>query len=158
MCALRLLSESIPKVTDKTFSRKFISLGRIVTHWAEIMGADMASKAQPLKIHFRKPKTARSLPQTTLDIAVSSADAVLLTYQKDVILEKINRVFGERWITDIKFVHMPDNRPATRPKPRKTLTDDQKSHLSQLLEGVTDPDIKARLESFGLSMLERENS
>lgn len=158
MCALRLLSEAVPKVTDKTFSRKFVALGRVVTHWKDIVGAEMAAKAQPLKIHYRKPKDKKSPPETRLDIAVSSADAALLTYQKDVILERINKVFGDRWITDIAFIHIPDNAPLPAVKARKSLTESQKNHLSQLLESVSDPEIRVRLETFGKAMLERENS
>lgn len=158
MCALRLLSEAVPKVTDKTFSRKFVALGRVVTHWREIMGPEFAAKAQPLKIHYRKAKEKNTPPQARLDIAVSSADAVLLTYQKDVILERINQVFGDRWITDIEFIHLPDNAPLPTVKARKPLTESQKNHLSQLLESVSDPEIRARLETFGKSLLERENS
>lgn len=110
MCALRLLSETVPFVTGKTFARKYIALGRIVTHWEDVIGSRMAKIAQPLKIHYRKPsqtgqKQKDKKGEATLDIAVSSADSVLLSMQKGLILERINQLFGHNWITDIRFVH-----------------------------------------------------
>lgn len=158
MCALKRLSDAVPRVTDKTFARKFVALGRIVTNWKDIVGPDMAAKAQPIKIHYRRAKDKASKPETTLDVAVSSADATLMHYQKDVMLERINRIFGDRWVTDIKFIHLPDNSPLPVRKPTKTLTESQKSHLSHLLEGVDDPEMRESLQRLGQAMLERENS
>lgn len=152
MCALKLISASVPKVTDKTFKRKYIALGRIVTHWKDIMGDKMAAYAQPLKIHYRKPKRPGDKPEATLEIAASSAHASLLIMQKGVLLEKINHIFGERWVTDIKFVHAPANKTEKAPKTRKALTDDEKNSLSQMLEVVEDPAIKARLEQMGTAL------
>ena len=105
--ALKLISDAVPKVTSKTFSRKYIALGRIVTHWEDIIGKEIADKAQPVKIHYRKAKDKQKKAEATLEVAVTSADAALLHYQKDVILERINQIFGDRWVTDLKFSHIP---------------------------------------------------
>jgi len=108
---MRPLSDSVTKVTGKTFSRKYVALGRVISHWTDIVGKDFASKAQPVKIQYRyKKKTAqksnakKEKPQATLEIATSSADATIMHYQKDVILERINQIFGDAWITAIRFV------------------------------------------------------
>lgn len=149
MCALRLVSNAVPKVTDKTFKRKYIALGRIVTQWREIMGDKMAAHAQPLKIHYRKPKRKGDPVSATLDIAASSAQASLLTMQKGVILEKINHVFGERLITDIRFVHQTTKEMVIKPKITKALTLEQKNSLSSLLNNIEDSELKQRLGSMG---------
>lgn len=156
---MRPLSEATAQVAAKSFNRKYIALGRIVKHWEEIVGADLATKAQPVKINYRQKKVNRSTtPQVTLDIAASSADATLLHYQKDLILERINQIFGERWITGVRFVTMPVNTQA--PKGRKhskkantPLTPTQKNHLSMMLEGVEDDEIRTRLEKLGQGII-----
>jgi hypothetical protein len=109
--SMRPVSEAAARIADISFSRKYIALGRIVSHWGEIVGAQLAHKAQPVKINYRK-KDRGQKPDACLDIAVSSADATLLHYQKDLILERINQIFGERWITAIRFVHAPANTDA----------------------------------------------
>lgn len=154
MCALKLISDSVPRVTDRTFKRKYIALGRIVTHWKDIMGDKMADYAQPLKIHYRKPKRKGDKAQSTLEIACSSSHASLLIMQKGVLLEKINHIFGEQWITDIKFVHAPANAPQKVKPAKKPLTEDEKISLSHMLKGVEDPEIKKRLEAMGSALFQ----
>lgn len=159
MCALRLLSETVPFVTGKTFARKYIALGRIVTHWEDVIGSQMAKIAQPLKIHYRKPsqnsreKTKKG--EATLDIAVSSADSVLLSMQKGLILERINQLFGNNWITDLRFVHVPPEKTTQTPKrPPAPLNEEEKKYIAETLEEIEDTDIKRRLESFGTAILQ----
>lgn len=153
--ALKPLSDTVPKVTAKTFQRKFVQLGRIVEHWEDIVGPDMAAKAQPLKIHYRKKKGQKKKVEATLEIAASSADASIFIYQKDIIKMKINQIFGDEWITDIKFKHItPDVKKAPSPKKRKTkLSANEEKNLSEMLENIDDPDIKSRLQSLGEALL-----
>ena len=148
----------MPKVADKVFKRKFIALGRIVTRWEDIVGSKMASQAQPQKIRYRKPKRSGDKPSATLEIATSSANASLLIMQKGMLLEKINYIFGEDWITDIKFVHAPANAPTIKRKKTKPLTSDEKNSLSHMLETIEDPDIKEKLTKMGTSLLEDKKS
>lgn len=159
MCALKLVSDSVPKVADKIFARKYIALGRIVTHWEEIMGADLAKKAQPVKIHYRKAKRKGDKPTAKLDIATSSANASLLIMKKGVLLEKMNQIFGEAWITDINFVHTPANRAkdAKKRKTKKPLSSDEKKALTSMLNVVEDSAIKERLEKFGKAFFQDKN-
>lgn len=138
------------------FQRKYIALGRVVTHWKELVGPDMASRSAPAKIQYFKPKQASEKARATLEIAASSADCAVLVYQKDIILQKLEHFFGDRWITDVKFVHVEPKNVAKPPRRTKTLTEDEKNYLSQVLEDVEDLDIKERLESLGKSILQEK--
>jgi len=152
MSGPRLISESIPRIAGQVFSRKYIMLGRLVTRWTDIVGADLADKTQPVKI--RRFKQRDGSQGTSLDIAASTANATLLHYRKDLILERINQIFGERLVTAIRFVPIAANEPPlVRRKPRRILTQDQKNHLSGMLDGVKDPDIQERLKTLGTAIL-----
>lgn len=155
---MRPISESTARVAAKNFSRKYIALGRIVNEWEQIMGAEFAGKTQPLKINYRK--ATRNKEQTaTLDIATSAAQATVLPYQKDVILERINQVFGNQWITDIKFVTSNIlETPITRKKTITPLTQAEKNYLSEVLDDIEDNEIKEKLENLGKSMLTDQKS
>lgn len=154
MCALKRLSNTVPSVTNKTFKRKYISLGKIITQWREIMGDKLADHAQPLKIHYRKPKRKGDRATATLDIAASSSQCALLIMRKGVLLEKINNIFGEVIVTDIKFIHYHDTKPL-KPKPKKIILDEaEKNGISTLLDGIEDTELKQRLGSFGEAMLQ----
>jgi hypothetical protein len=158
MCSLRLLSHAVPKVTDKLFARKYIALGRIVTHWPDIIGADMATRTQPMKIHYRKAKTdkdgKKEKARATLEIGASSADCAVLQMQKGLILERINQVFGDAWVEDIKFAHIaPPAKSVAKSRKKAPLNEEDQKYLAEILEEVTDPDIKQRLSSLGKAFL-----
>ena len=153
MSGPRLISEAIPRVAGQVFSRKYIMLGRLVTHWTDIVGAELANKAQPVKINYRKRK-GQEKSEASLDIAASTADATLLHYRKDLILERINRIFGDRWITAIRFVPMASNMPPpSRIKKQKFLTEQDKKYIADTVNGVEDPEIAERLKSLGEAMM-----
>jgi hypothetical protein len=148
---MRPISEATARIAGKSFSRKFVALGRILTHWQDIVGEELACKAQPMELHYRKHKDQKS---ATLDIATSSSDATLLHYRKDLILERINQIFGERWITAIRFIHAPVNGPVkTAPKPPSPLTEGEKNHLCGMLQSIGDIDIRGKLEGLGKAVL-----
>ncbi len=155
---MRPISEATSRVTGQSFNRKYISLGRIVNAWREIVGDKLATKAQPVKINYRK-KDKEGTPDAVLDIAASSADATLLHYQKDLILERINQIFGDKWITAIRFVSIAANTASLKPKKKRIpLTEDEKNHLSGMLESLPDPDLKARLENLGQAIMTERKS
>ncbi len=159
MSDLRPISDSVASLTKGTFTRKFISLGRILSSWSDIVGPDMAARTQPVKLHYRKPKDAKDKPQASLDIGVSSADAAVLHYQKDLILERLNQIFGERWITAIKFVHQAANNSSdiVPSAPQKPLSAADMAQINEVVAAVEDPEIRKRLEKLGQGVLRKRN-
>lgn len=156
---MRPLSESAARVAGRSFQKKHIALGRILTSWAEIVGRDLALKAQPLRIQYRKYEK-RKEPSATLEIAVSGADATLLHYQADLILERMAQIFGERWITAIRFIPIT---AVAAPQARRSgnvynghknpLTAQQKNTLSDMLSQISDTEIQDKLNHLGQAIL-----
>ena len=87
----------------------------------------------------------------SLDIAANPSVATLLHYQKDLIIERINLIFGERWITAVRFVCAAANEEPAANAENTTiaLTGEEKNILSDMLKAVEDPDIKEKLDSLG---------
>ena len=150
---MRPINESTARIVSQNLSRKYIALGRIVSQWPEIMGSEFAGKAQPIKLNYRKNKEGKT-PSATLDIATTSANATVLTYQKGVILERINRIFGDQWITDIRFVATTANAPSPEKKKQpRPLTESQKKSLSDMLDLIEDHDMKIKLETLSTAIM-----
>ena len=150
---MRPLSEATARLAGRSFERKYIALGRIVNNWREIVGSNLADKAQPARILYRKRKNSKTA-DATLEIATSSSDATLLHYQKDLILERINQVFGEQWISALRFVHFPTNNSYKKYKnPSAPLTDDEKKTLSDMVFEVKDVAMRDRLYHLGSAIL-----
>lgn len=95
----------------------------------------------------------------SLDIATTGAHATALHYQKDLILERINRIFGEDWITAIRFVTVSSNSNLLKPKRRMIpLNEAEQNNLSEMLDGVQDHGIKDRLQKLGQAIIRKEKS
>lgn len=157
---MRALSDVTAEVTKKNFQRKYIALGRIVNHWPEIIGERLASKTCPVKIHYRGKKDGKAPQSVTLDIAASSADSTTLHYQKDLILERMNAIFGERWITSIRFVQQAANTisPVKIKKTQKVLDLASQQDLKQQLQDISDDELLAKLEQLGKAIFIEEQN
>lgn len=152
---MRPLSEATAKLSGRFFKRKYLALGRIVSHWNDIVGQDMADKAQPVKIYYQKRKNQKTPPKARLDIATTPSHATALHYQKDLILERIAQIFGERWIDSIRFVTQATNidgpkMPVTK---ERVLSARDKADLARALEAIGDQDLKNRLEKLGEAVI-----
>lgn len=158
MSTLRPLSESVTRITTQTFTKKHVSLARILTHWTDIMGPDMATKAAPVKLRYKgavgNREKNKTPPKATLEIAVTSADAAGLYYKTDLILERIQNVFGQKWIEAIRFVHLPANAgdPPPLRKPRKKADLLQMKQIDQNLDDIADDELKQRLSRLGAAI------
>lgn len=155
---MRPVSEATAKVTNSIFGRKYIALGRIVSQWEDIVGKELASKVQPAGLKYRRYKE-RKTPDAVLEIATTSAYATRLHYQKDLILERINQLFGERWVTDLRFVNVAPvgaNRPTLKRK--ILLTPEEEKYIEQNLDSITDIEVRNRLEEFGKSLLKSKKA
>lgn len=151
---MRPLSEPMSRIASKTFTRKFVALGRLLDQWEDIMGAQFSSLAQPVKLNYRKAGKDKKNSYAILDIATSASNATLLSYQKGVILERINSLFGNNWIKDIRFVasELAEEISETG-KNIAPLSEKEKIFLSEALDQIEDPDIKEKLEKLGKAIL-----
>ena len=150
---MRPLSETTARIAKNNFSRKYIALGRVINQWNEIMGEEFANIAQPIKLNYRRSPRGEKAT-ATLDIATTSSYATILPYQKGLILERINKLFGDKWITDIRFVAgniiEPQIKAKKAPPP---LTQSEKTYLSDILDQVDDTQFKEKLKSLGKAIL-----
>lgn len=69
---------------------------RVLTHWAEIVGEEIARIARPVKISYRKDAFGASLTLLTTGSA-----APMLEMQKPKIQQRVNACFGYSAITRI---------------------------------------------------------
>lgn len=151
---MRPISEATSRISNKTFTRKFVALGRLLDQWDEIMGRQFSSLAQPIKLNYRKAGKDKKNSYATLDIATSASNATILSYQKGVILERINSLFGNNWIKDIRFVASElAEEPLEPGSITPPLSSKEKLFLSEALDQVDDPDIKDKLEKLGKAIL-----
>lgn len=146
------LDRVVGRVATAAVGNKATALGRLSAQWPEIAGRDLALKAVPERIRF--PRGARD--GGTLTLRVDTAHALAVSYDTARIIDRLNTHFGYPVVAAIKLVQgrlRPNAAPSVPPV--RSLTESEKRAVADALESVTDPAIKARLETLGLSLYGR---
>ncbi|MEP1329190.1 DciA family protein [Pseudophaeobacter sp.] len=154
----RLLNEQIRKAGE---SRGF-AVSRLLTHWEEIAGADIAAIARPVKVGY-----GRSAFGATLTVLTTGAHAPMLEMQKEQLRAKVNAVYGYNaiskvWITQTAPTGFSDGQVEFKyaPKVQKPLQADPKdqAEAAQAAEGVENEDLRAALERLGRNVLTKQKT
>ena len=134
---------------------------RLLTHWAEIVGADIAAIARPVKVSYGRRGFGASLTVLT-----TGAQAPILEMQKEKLREKVNAVYGYNAISRIiltqtaptgfaegqaSFRHRAPQAEPTPPNPETVKA------ASTMAAPVQDTSLRSALESLGQNILTRQN-
>lgn len=148
-----LLQTSIRRASE---SRGFAQ-SRLLTHWAEVVGEDIAAIARPVEVSY-----ARQGMGATLTLLTTGAQAPMLEMQKEKLRERVNAVYGYNAIARIRitqtapvgfaegqvdFTHRPKEvaMPALAPETLQV--------ASSLAAPVTDDGLRAALERLARNVL-----
>ena len=89
----KLLSQRIRKATE---SRGF-AVSRVLTHWVEIVGQDLADIALPVEVSYGRQGFG-----ATLTVLTTGAQAPVLEMQKETLREKVNAAYGYNAISRVR--------------------------------------------------------
>jgi len=129
--------------------------GKLLTHWPEIVGEDIASIARPVKITYGRGFGG------TLVLLTTGANAPVLDMQRDRIIERVNASFGYRAVA---HVHVTQTAPTgfaegqvafRAPKPKRR-PDPDPAKLAQAMSGmaaIEDPGLKDALSRLARNVL-----
>lgn len=147
----------VPKVTAAVFEKYGFHSAEIMSSWETIVGADIARLTRPETIKW--PRGARSPVDAedggrsagaTLVVASDPAFALEVSYRHAEIMDRINRYFGYRAVTQIKVHQVPRTQTAASPQRASSLSAGPKA-TAQNAANAGD-DIGAALEALGKSI------
>ncbi|MCA8835728.1 MAG: DUF721 domain-containing protein [Proteobacteria bacterium] len=81
----------------QSMAKRGFGESRVLTHWAEIVGADIARIAEPLKLNYPKDGFGADLV-----VLCVGANAPLVQMRIPDIIERVNSCYGYRAITRVK--------------------------------------------------------
>ncbi|MDE4097951.1 MULTISPECIES: DUF721 domain-containing protein [Rhodobacterales] len=154
----KLLNDQIRKAGE---SRGF-AVSRLLTHWEEIVGADLAAMARPVKVGY-----GRSSFGATLTVLTTGANAPMLEMQKERLREKVNAVYGYNAISkvlitqtapigfsdgQVSFKYAPKENTPLQPDPQAV------SEAAAAAEGVGNEELRAALERLGRNVLTKQKT
>lgn len=154
----RLLNEQIRKAGE---SRGF-AVSRLLTHWEEVAGAEIAAIARPVKVGY-----GRSAFGATLTVLTTGAHAPMLEMQKEQLRAKVNAVYGYNaiskvWITQTAPTGFSDGQVEFKhaPKMQRPLEADPqaKAEAARTADGVENDDLRAALERLGRNVLTKQKT
>lgn len=154
--ASSLMQAQIRKVSE---SRGFAQT-RVLTHWPEIAGEEMAAISRPVDVSY-----ARNGMGATLTLLTTGANAPLLEMQKEKLRERVNAIYGYNAIARIRvtqtaatgfsegrvsFQHRAPKEPLAPVPDEATRAKAQAAAM-----GVTNDDLRAALERLATNVLSR---
>lgn len=149
-----------PRIRAASEQRGF-AVSRVLTHWAEVVGADLAALCRPVGISY-----ARGGMGATLTLLTTGAQAPMLDMSRLRILERVNAAYGHRAVSHIRitqtaaygmaegaaaFAHAPAR---DRPTPAAPDPCVQRA-AEQVAEGVADTELRLALAALAANVLSR---
>ena len=135
------------------------AVARLLTHWAEIAGEDLARVTRPVKVGYGREGMGASLTLLT-----TGAMAPMVEMQKDRLRERVNAAYGYAAISRILLTQTAATgfaegqvefapAPKTPPKPDPAIL----AKAAETAAPVKDPDLRAALEAMAQNILTRRN-
>jgi hypothetical protein len=143
-------------IRQTTESRGF-SQSRVLTHWEEIAGSDMAAISRPTEISYGKGGFG-----ATLVLLTTGANAPIVEMQREQIRARINAVYGYNAITRIRvtqtavsgfsdgkvdFQHRRKDTGPRQPSPQA------QAQAREVAEGVGDEGLRLALERLAANVI-----
>jgi len=115
----RRLSELAGKTLADALARQGFASTGIVTHWADIVGAEIADHAEPMRMAWPRRVHEDDPEPATLILRVEGPVALEIQHMSGIIIEKVNRFFGWRAVGRIQIRQAPLMRRQKKVRPAK---------------------------------------
>ena len=145
------LSALLAGVFNDAFKKQGFASRELVTRWSEIVGADIAAYAEPLKIQWQRPVEGQPEIPATLILRVEGPRALEIQHSSTVILERVNRFFGWNAVGKIALRQAPLSRPARR-KTKKPPSEAAIAEEARELDTVDDDNLRTALARLGATI------
>lgn len=151
-----LLKDQIRKVGE---SRGF-AVARLLTHWPEIAGEDMARITRPVKVGYGREGMGASLTLLT-----TGAMAPMVEMQKEKLRERVNAVYGYAAISRILLTQtaatgFAEGQAAFTTKPKAAPVPDPQvqAEAARTAAPIHDEGLRMALEALAQNILTRRKS
>ena len=146
-----------PRIRKAGESRGF-AVTRLLTHWEEIVGSEIARIARPVEVSY-----GRGGFGATLTVLTTGANAPMLEMQKEALREKVNTTYGYAAISRIRLTQtaptgfsegQADFSRARKPAPGAPDAETV-AQARETTAGVENEDLRSALEALAQNVLSR---
>jgi hypothetical protein len=111
------LSQIVGKTIEEVFAKQGFASTGLVTHWGEIVGAEIADHAEPMRMIWPRRVHQDDPEPATLVLRVEGPVALEIQHLSGIIIERVNRFFGWRAVARIQIRQAPLKRQAKKQPP-----------------------------------------
>ena len=144
------LADLALKCLADSFARQGFTSTELVTRWPDIVGAEIAAHAEPIKIQWVRAAHGEPTEPATLVLRVEGPMGLEIQQQSAVVLERVNRFFGWQAVGRLAFRQAPLRR-AERPKPHD-LDPEATARIAADLPEIEDTDLRFALARLGAAV------
>ncbi|MEA2878877.1 MAG: hypothetical protein QOF14_4073 [Hyphomicrobiales bacterium] len=101
------LSQIVAKTIADAFAKQGFASTGLVTHWPEIVGAEIADHAEPMRMVWPRRVHEDDPEPATLVLRVDGPVALEIQHLSGVIIERVNRFFGWRAVGRVQIRQAP---------------------------------------------------
>ena len=150
-----LLNDQIRRAGE---SRGF-AVSRLLTHWAEIVGQDIAAIARPVKVGYGKGGFG-----ATLTVLTTGPQAAMLDMQREQLRDKVNAVYGFNAISRVRITQtaptgFAEGQASFDHKPKQAkpeIAPEIATEADNVSRDVHDNELRAALERLGRNVLSKQ--
>ena len=145
------LHELAGKTIADLFARQGFASTGIVTHWREIVGAEIADHAEPIRMVWPRRVHEDDPEPASLVLRVEGPVALEIQHLSGVIIEKVNRFFGWRAVGRIQIRQAPLARRG-RKAPRAAPDPAAVARFAAGMADIKDDDLRDALARLGAAV------
>ena len=145
------LAALVGRCVADAFKRQGFTSCELVTHWEDIVGAEIAAHAEPIRMQWTAPPTPTNSPPATLVLRVEGPAAIEIQHQSAVIVERVNRYFGWQALAGIALRQAPLTRRRVK-RVRPTIDQELADAISSRMTGIADDGLRAALGRLGAAI------
>ncbi|EJW12984.1 Zn-ribbon-containing, possibly RNA-binding protein [Rhodovulum sp. PH10] len=150
----RPLADLVGPCVATAFARRGFASTELVTHWEDIVGAEIAGLAEPMKIEWPRRREGEEQAPATLVLRVEGPAAIEIQHLAGAIVARINQFFGWPAVARIALRQAPLQRRA-KAKPRRRIDPAAIARESAALGGIADEGLRAALAKLGAAVKSR---
>jgi hypothetical protein len=114
----RPLADLVAMCVADVFARQGFTSCEIVTHWDDIVGAEVAAMAEPVRMQWIRSRDPDESPPATLVLRVEGPAALEIQHMSGVIVERVNRYLGWQAVDKLSLRQAPLTRRGRPARPR----------------------------------------
>ncbi len=157
----RRASQLVARPVREVGESRGFAVSRLLTHWAEITGEDIASHTRPVEVSY-----GRGGLGATLTILTTGAHAPMVEMQKEKLRERVNACYGYSAISRIRITQtaatgFAEGQAVFAPAPAapepKGPSPEARAAAAKTAAPVSDPSLRSALERLGANVISRKS-